>query len=315
MIGSGQKPGGIRVFIGVSTRASGKECCAISRSFVRVPRGWSAVRGSHVPPCRGISVVSSDADPVTRRYGSSSAVPLRFPQAAFIAEQKTLTKTSRSTPWRDVVRRREELKTDELSLAQFAADLHEVAQGAGTRRVCEDPAKFFALTFPTHALRELVKDVAHRLDGESDKAVRQLQLTYGGGKTHTLIALHHLFRDPAALPDLPAVREGGPRCGTRGDPAGEGGTGRPASGDAGPREAFPAGTLVRCVAPASRRAGVLRRRPDHRGGRGRTGSGYGAPVRPGHRARCGGACGRRGRGLAGERADLALEGASARGGA
>ena len=58
-----------------------------------------------------------------------------------------MTKTSRSTPWRDVVRRREELKTGELSLAQFAADLHEVAQGAGTRRVYEDPAKFFALTF------------------------------------------------------------------------------------------------------------------------------------------------------------------------
>ena len=118
-----------------------------------------------------------------------------------------MTKANRATPWREVVRLKEELKTGELSLAQFAADLHEVAQGAGTRPVYEDPAKFFALTFPTHALRELVKDVAHRLDGRSDKAVRQLELTYGGGKTHTLIALHHLFRDPASLPDLPAVRE------------------------------------------------------------------------------------------------------------
>ena len=119
----------------------------------------------------------------------------------------TLTKAKRATPWREVVRLKEELKTGELSLAQFAADLHEVAQGAGKRPVYENPAKFFALTFPTHALRELVKDVAHRLDGQSDKAVRQLELTYGGGKTHTLITLHHLFRDPASLPDLAAVRE------------------------------------------------------------------------------------------------------------
>lgn len=118
-----------------------------------------------------------------------------------------MTKAKRATPWREVVRLKKELKTGELTLAQFAADLHEVAQGAGTRPVYEDPAKFFALTFPTHALRELVKDVAHRLAGQSDKAVRQLELTYGGGKTHTLITLHHLFRDPAALPDLPAVRE------------------------------------------------------------------------------------------------------------
>ena len=65
----------------------------------------------------------------------------------------------------------------------------------------------FAPTYPTHALRELVRDVAARLAGRSDKAVRQLELTYGGGKTHTLITLHHLFRDPAGLPDLPAVRE------------------------------------------------------------------------------------------------------------
>ena len=118
-----------------------------------------------------------------------------------------MTKTNRSAPWRSAVQLKEELKTGELTLAQFAADLHEVAQRAGTRPVYEDPVKFFALTFPTHALRELVKDVAHRLAGYSDKAVRQLELTYGGGKTHTLITLHHLFRDPAALPDLPAVRE------------------------------------------------------------------------------------------------------------
>ena len=79
--------------------------------------------------------------------------------------------------------------------------------GQGRRPVYEEPEKFFALTYPTHALRELAWDVAGRLAGQSDKAVRQLELTYGGGKTHTLITLYHLFRDPEALPDLPAVRE------------------------------------------------------------------------------------------------------------
>ena len=114
---------------------------------------------------------------------------------------------TRLRPWHQVVRLKEELRGDALSLAEFAADLHEVAMGKGRRAVYEDPEKFFALTYPTHALRELAKDVAERLRGRSDKAVRQLELTYGGGKTHTLIALYHLFRDPQALPDLPAVRE------------------------------------------------------------------------------------------------------------
>ena len=52
-----------------------------------------------------------------------------------------------------------------------------------------------------------MRDVAARLAGKSDRAVRQLELTYGGGKTHTLITLHHLFRDPDRLPDLKTVRE------------------------------------------------------------------------------------------------------------
>ena len=110
-------------------------------------------------------------------------------------------------PWHQVVRLKDELRSGALSLAEFAADLHEVTLRKGRRTVYEDPESFFALTYPTHALRELVKDVAGRLRGRSDKAVRQLELTYGGGKTHTLIALYHLFRDPQALPDLPAVRE------------------------------------------------------------------------------------------------------------
>ena len=118
-----------------------------------------------------------------------------------------MTTTHQPRPWHQIVRLKDELRTGELSLAQFAADLHEVTLSQGRRPVYEDPEKFFALTYPTHALRELVKDVAARVAGQSDKAVRQLELTYGGGKTHTLITLHHLFRNPAALPDLPAVRE------------------------------------------------------------------------------------------------------------
>ncbi len=118
-----------------------------------------------------------------------------------------MTRNNQLKPWRSVVRLKDELRSGELALAEFAADLHEVALGRGRRAVYEEPGKFFALTYPTHTLRELVKDVAGRLAGRSDKAVRQLELTYGGGKTHTLITLYHLFRDPEALPDLPAVQE------------------------------------------------------------------------------------------------------------
>ena len=89
----------------------------------------------------------------------------------------------------------------------FAADLYDVVMQKGQRPVYESPSEFFALTYPTYNLRELVKDVCLRLAGKSDKAYRKLSVNYGGGKTHTLITLRHLVHDPDGLPDLAAVRE------------------------------------------------------------------------------------------------------------
>lgn len=109
--------------------------------------------------------------------------------------------------WHEVVTLRDDLKSGELPMHMFAADLYEVLMQSGKRPVYEDPENFFALTFPTYNLRQLVRDVALRVAGKNDKAVRQLELTYGGGKTHTLITLLHLVTDPASLPDLPAVAE------------------------------------------------------------------------------------------------------------
>ncbi len=109
-------------------------------------------------------------------------------------------------PWHEVVQLRNELKTGALSLSIFAADLYDVAMGKA-RPVYQNPYDFFSFTYPTFNLRELAKDVVLRLAGRNDKAVRQLELTYGGGKTHTLIALYHLAHNPRQLPDLPAVHE------------------------------------------------------------------------------------------------------------
>ena len=110
-------------------------------------------------------------------------------------------------PWHEVVTLREDLRSGELPMNLFAADLYEVMMQSGKRPVYEQPEHFFALTFPTYNLRQLVRDVMLRLAGKNDKAVRQLALTYGGGKTHTLITLRHLVTDPVNLPDLPAVAE------------------------------------------------------------------------------------------------------------
>jgi len=89
------------------------------------------------------------------------------------------------------VQLREDLKSGELSLAIFAADLHDVVMGKA-RPVYQNRRSSFALTYPTFNLRELAKDVITRLAGKHDKAIRRLELTLRWGKTHTLITLFHL---------------------------------------------------------------------------------------------------------------------------
>jgi predicted AAA+ superfamily ATPase len=123
---------------------------------------------------------------------------------------KTTTK-----PWHQVVQLREDITNQELSQKQFAADLHDVMMGENPG-VYHDPKDFFSLTYPTVKLRDLARDVTHRLAGKSEKAVRQLHMTFGGGKTHSLITLVHLVTDPGALPDIPAVQEFKTHCALEG---------------------------------------------------------------------------------------------------
>ncbi|MBR0752117.1 ATP-binding protein [Bradyrhizobium jicamae] len=109
--------------------------------------------------------------------------------------------------WAQIVKVREDVRTGQLSLQEFAADLFDVVNRTGKRPLYEDPTKFFSLSYATGAQRDIAAATAERLRGKSDKAIRQLELTYGGGKTHTLVTLTHLFRESAALPELPAVKE------------------------------------------------------------------------------------------------------------
>ena len=114
-----------------------------------------------------------------------------------------------STPkaWHEVVHLRDDVRSGDLALKMFAADLYRVVMRDPALQLYVDPEPFFARTHATRNMRKLAKQVASRLNGTSDKAVLKLALTYGGGKTHSLITLNHLFGNPSALPGLPAVEE------------------------------------------------------------------------------------------------------------
>ena len=77
----------------------------------------------------------------------------------------------------------------------LAADLSQVVNGkAGSEYT--NSAKFFAGTYPTKGIRILLSQVLQRLRGTSSSAVFWLDTSFGGGKTHALIALFHATQSP-----------------------------------------------------------------------------------------------------------------------
>lgn len=80
-----------------------------------------------------------------------------------------------------------------LSDAHFAANLNMIVRDAGSYPVYGDPEQFFALTHPTKGLKRLLERTFGRLSGAKVKgaehAVLRSQTSFGGGKTHGLIAV------------------------------------------------------------------------------------------------------------------------------
>ncbi|MGH3005452.1 MAG: ATP-binding protein [Gaiellaceae bacterium] len=110
--------------------------------------------------------------------------------------------------WVDVARPHEDILRGDLEMAVFAADLGSVARPSGSARdVYADPASFFKATYLTSSMRELLADVAGALAGEGGDRVLQLRTPFGGGKTHSLLALYHLITARDRLGEFEELRD------------------------------------------------------------------------------------------------------------
>lgn len=94
-------------------------------------------------------------------------------------------------PWREVCEPHPDVLEARFSDAEFAANLALVDQGGGGEEY-GDPAAFFRITYATEGLRRVLTSTIARLAGQGGEPVIGLQTNFGGGKTHTLLALHHL---------------------------------------------------------------------------------------------------------------------------
>jgi predicted AAA+ superfamily ATPase len=114
-------------------------------------------------------------------------------------------------PWREIVTPHPDVASGRYQFAEFAADLAQVYHDIGSEEY-RIPRDFFQRTFLTHGLRRLLVNALQRLSGTGGDPVVDLQTSFGGGKTHSLLALYHLFSG-VPVSDLvgiePILREAG----------------------------------------------------------------------------------------------------------
>ena len=113
----------------------------------------------------------------------------RRKQAGTIIESKT---TVNLTPWREVVHPHKDVASGRYQQAEFAADLWQVHIGKGTNEY-RNSVEFFRRTYLTESLKGLLVGAIRRTAGKGGDPVVQLQTNFGGGKTHSMLALYHLF--------------------------------------------------------------------------------------------------------------------------
>jgi hypothetical protein len=109
-------------------------------------------------------------------------------------------------PWREVVTPHKDVASGRYQQAEFAADLWQVHIGEGTDEY-RKPVEFFRRTYLTASLKSLLTGAMRRVTGGGGDPVVQLQTNFGGGKTHSMLALYHLFSgtSPGELLGVDAV--------------------------------------------------------------------------------------------------------------
>jgi predicted AAA+ superfamily ATPase len=109
-------------------------------------------------------------------------------------------------PWREVATPHKDVASGRYQQAEFAADLWQVHLGEGTDEY-RDPVEFFRRTYLTESLKQMLVGAVQRVGGAGGDPVIQLQTNFGGGKTHSMLALYHLFSgaDPSGLPGVDEV--------------------------------------------------------------------------------------------------------------
>jgi len=97
--------------------------------------------------------------------------------------------------WRDVLAPRRDIQDGTYAASEFAADLYGVAiESEKPGAEYADPVEFFRRTYLTAGLRDLLTRAVARIGGDPNaNPVINLQDRFGGGKTHSMLAVWHML--------------------------------------------------------------------------------------------------------------------------
>lgn len=107
--------------------------------------------------------------------------------------------------WRNVIEPHPDVAQGRYKNAEFAADLAQVARGEGAYEY-RDPVEFFSRTYVTEGMKGLLVQALRRVGGMDGEPVIQLKTAFGGGKTHSMLALYHMLRGRAPSKRIPNIK-------------------------------------------------------------------------------------------------------------
>jgi len=107
--------------------------------------------------------------------------------------------------WRDIMQPHPDVAEGRYNKAEFAADLAQVARGEAAWEY-RDPVEFFSRTYVTEGMAGLLIQSLQRIAGNGGEPVIQLKTAFGGGKTHSMLALYHMVRGSTPIEYIPNLK-------------------------------------------------------------------------------------------------------------
>jgi predicted AAA+ superfamily ATPase len=120
-----------------------------------------------------------------------------------------VTQTGQSAgfkPWRQIATPHPDVASGRYQQTEFAADLALVADKKAEKEY-QDSLEFFHRTYFTEGLSMLLSRSWERLASNGGDPVVELQTNFGGGKTHSMLALYHLFGGEIKATDVPEIEQ------------------------------------------------------------------------------------------------------------